>query len=99
VILRDTHAPLWMASDPKRVSRRTRKAICNARQGTGIAVATITLLEIAWMAHHKRILAGGSVEPFVRETVARVILKPVTRKSRLSPYGCPNRFPEIRPTA
>jgi hypothetical protein len=50
VILLDTHALLWMASDPKRLSRRAHEAIRDARQRTGIAVATITLWEIAWLA-------------------------------------------------
>ena len=35
MILRDTHALLWMACAPKRVSRRADEAIRNARQGTG----------------------------------------------------------------
>ena len=99
MILLDTHALLWMASDPKRLSRRAHEAIRNARQPTGIAVATITLWEIAWLAHHHRILVAGGVESFVRETVTRVILKPVTAEITALAVRCPNRFPEIRPTA
>jgi PIN domain nuclease of toxin-antitoxin system len=93
VILLDTHALLWMASDAKRLSKRAREAIRKARQETGIAVATITLWEIAWLAHHQRILVVGSVESFVRETVARVILRPVTAEIAALAVRLPEQFP------
>jgi PIN domain nuclease of toxin-antitoxin system len=78
VILLDTHVLLWMASEPDRLSRRAREAIREARQTTGIAVATITLWETAWLAHHRRIAVTGDVKLFVRQLVAKVILKPAT---------------------
>ena len=78
MILLDTHVLVWMASDPKRLSAKARDAIRHARQNTGVAVATITLWELAWLAHSGRIQVLSSVETFVRETVARVILKPMT---------------------
>ena len=67
-----------MASDPKRLSTRAREAIRNARQNSGVAIATITLWELAWLAENGRIQVVGSVETFVRETAACVILKPMT---------------------
>jgi PIN domain nuclease of toxin-antitoxin system len=99
VILLDTHTLLWMASDPKRLSRRAHEAIRHARQnqarqGTGIAVATITLWEIAWLAHHRRIVVVGSVESFVRETVARVILRPATPEIAALAVRLPDPFPK-----
>jgi PIN domain nuclease of toxin-antitoxin system len=94
VILLDTHALLWMASDPKRLSKRAHEAIHTARQGTGIAVATITLWEIAWLAHHQRIVVMGSVESFIRETVARVILRPVTPAIAALAVRLPEPFPK-----
>jgi PIN domain nuclease of toxin-antitoxin system len=94
VILLDTHALLWMASDPKRLSKRAHEAIHTARQGPGIAVATITLWEIAWLAHHRRIVVIGSVESFVRETVARVILRPATPEIAALAVRLPDPFPK-----
>jgi PIN domain nuclease of toxin-antitoxin system len=94
VILLDTHALLWMVSDAKRMSRRAREAIRKERQETGIAVATITLWEIAWLAHHHRIVVLGSVESFVRETVARVILRPVTPEIAALAVRLPDAFPK-----
>jgi PIN domain nuclease of toxin-antitoxin system len=94
VILLDTHALLWMASDAKRLSRRAHEAIRKARQDTGIAVATITLWEIAWLAQHQRIVVAGSVESFVREIVARVILRPVTAEIAALAVRLPEQFPK-----
>src|SRR5271169_6800263 len=83
-----------MASDDKRLSKRAHDAIRKARQDTGIAVATITLWEIAWLAHHQRIVVVGSVESFVRETVARVILRPLTPEIAALAVRLPEQFPK-----
>ncbi len=95
MILLDTHALLWMAGDPDRLSKRAREAIRNARQSqAGIAAATITLWEIAWLAHHHRIVVMGGVETFVRETVARVILRPATPEIAALAVRLPDPFPK-----
>src|SRR5437667_7808413 len=78
MILLDTHVLVWMASEPKQLSRRAREAIREARERTGVAIATITLWELAWLAENGRMQISASVESFVRETAARVILKPIT---------------------
>ena len=95
MILLDTHALLWMTSDPKRLSKRAHEAIRQARQiQAGIAVATITLREIAWLAHHHRIVVMGTVESIVREAVARVILRPVTPEIAALSVRLPDDFPK-----
>jgi PIN domain nuclease of toxin-antitoxin system len=94
VILLDTHVLLWMASDPKRLSRKAREAIRNARQNTGVAVATITLWELAWLAQNGRIQILSSVESFVRETVARVILRPMTPEIAAVAVRLPAGYPK-----
>jgi PIN domain nuclease of toxin-antitoxin system len=99
VILLDTHVLLWMTSDPKRLSKRAHEAIRHARQDhdrqdAGIAIATITLWELAWIAQNGRILVTGSVESFLRETVARVILRPVTPEIAALAVRLPGEFPK-----
>ncbi len=93
MILLDTHVLLWMSSDPKRLSQTARQAIRDARQETGIAVATITLWELAWLVDNGRILVAGSVESFVRETVARVILRPITPEIAALAVRLPKEYP------
>jgi PIN domain nuclease of toxin-antitoxin system len=94
VIVLDTHVLIWMASDPKRLSRKARAAIREARQKTGVAVATITLWELAWLAENGRIQVVGSVESFVRETASRVILQPMTPEIATLAVQLPARFPK-----
>jgi PIN domain nuclease of toxin-antitoxin system len=94
MILLDTHVLIWMASEPKRLSKKARAAIRDARQKTGVAVATITLWELAWLAENGRIQVVGSVESFVRETVARVIVKPMTAEIVALAVRLPAGFPK-----
>jgi PIN domain nuclease of toxin-antitoxin system len=98
VILLDTHILYWMANDSKRLSKRAHAAIREAKQGqghnAGIAVATITVWELAWLAQNGRIVVVGSVESFVREAVARVILRPVTPEIAALAVGLPEQFPK-----
>ncbi len=93
MILLDTHVLVWMSSDPKRLSQKAREAIREARQKTGICVASITLWELAWLAENGRIQVSMSVESFVRETVARVILKPLTPAIAALAVRLPEKFP------
>jgi PIN domain nuclease of toxin-antitoxin system len=99
MILLDTHVLFWTTNDSKRLSRRAREAILEARgeQGrhnAGIAVATITVWELAWLAQHGRIAVAISVESFVRELVARVILRPVTPEIAALSVRLPDGFPK-----
>ena len=57
-------------------------------------MAAISLWEIAWLAHYQRIVVVGSVESFVRETVARVILRPVTPEIAALALRLPEQFPK-----
>jgi PIN domain nuclease of toxin-antitoxin system len=94
MILLDTHVLIWMASDPKRLSKKARAAIRDARQKTGVAVATITLWELAWLAENGRIQVAGSVESFARETAARGILQPITPEIAALAVQLPADFPK-----
>jgi PIN domain nuclease of toxin-antitoxin system len=96
VILLDTHVLYWMANDSKRLSRRARETIREARQErqAGIAIATITVWELAWLAQNGRIELSVSVESFVRELVARVILRPVTPEIAALSVRLPDKFPK-----
>ena len=78
MIILDTHALIWMASDPKRLTSKAREAIREARQESEVAIAAITLWEMAWLAENGRIQVVGSVESFVRDTADRVVVRPIT---------------------
>jgi len=93
MILLDTHVLVWMSSDPKRLSQKAREAIREARQKTGIFVATITLWELAWLAENGRLQVSMSVESFVQETVSRVIPKPLTPAIAALAARLPEKYP------
>ena len=94
MILLDTHVLIWMSSDPNRLSRKAREAIREARQSTGIAVASITLWELAWLAENHRIQIASSVEAFVRESISRVIVMPMTPEVVALAVRLPDTYPK-----
>lgn len=94
MILLDTHVLVWMSSDPKRLSAKARDAIRHARLHSGVAVATITLWELAWLAQNGRLQFLGTVESFVRETASRVILRPMTPEITALAARLPPDFPK-----
>jgi len=104
MILLDTHVLIWMSSEPKRLTKRAREAIREARENnaggkdarekSGLAVATITLWELAWLANSGRLQVAGSVESYIRETVSRVIVKPLTAEIAALAMRMPPSFPK-----
>lgn len=99
MIFLDTHVLIWMASDPKRLSKKAREAIRSerekeAREKTGVAIAAITLWELAWLAENGRIQVAGSVESFVRETASRVMVAPITPEIAAFAVQLPSSFPK-----
>ena len=94
MIFLDTHVLIWMASDPKRLSKKARDAIRQAREKTGVGIAAITLWELAWLAENGRIQVPGSVESFVRETAARVVVEPITPEIAAFAVQLPPSFPK-----
>ncbi len=94
MILLDTHVLIWMSSDPRRLSKKAREAIREARQTAGIAVASITLWELAWLAEHRRVLVASSVEAFVRDSISRVVVMPMTPEIVALAVRLPEAYPQ-----
>lgn len=69
MILLDTHVWVWMAMDPKRLSRAALSAIRRASETGGISVASISLWELAMLFEQGRIRAPGTIESSVRSVV------------------------------
>ena len=93
MILLDTHVLIWMSSDPTRISGKARQRIMDARRDTGLAIASITLWELAWLAENQRILYSGSVESFVRETISRVAVKSMSPEVVAVAAHLPENYP------
>jgi PIN domain nuclease of toxin-antitoxin system len=69
VILLDTHVLLWLAIEPKRLTAPAKHAIRSATRSGGLAIAAITLWEIAMLFARGRVRARGTVEASVRLVV------------------------------
>jgi len=71
VILLDTHALIFVALQPKRLSRAASRAIARAEAGDGVAIASITLWEIALLIDAGRVVVRGSTETFLKLILQR----------------------------
>jgi PIN domain nuclease of toxin-antitoxin system len=72
LILLDTHVWLWLALEPKKLSRPAAAAIQRAAKTGALAIASITLLEAAWLFTNGRIRSPGTVSNALRELVESV---------------------------
>lgn len=80
MILLDTHALIWLAREPGKLSKKAADAIREASRETGIGIAAITLWEVAWLAAHGRLEITGTVEAFVERISSRTAILPITPK-------------------
>jgi len=71
VILLDTHALVWWLSDSKQLSRPALKTIQRSSKANGIAIASITLWEIAFLLSRGRLKAHGTIRQTVQNYVER----------------------------
>lgn len=78
MILLDTHVVVWLAFEPDKLSKRAKEAIRAARPQGGLAIAAITLLELAWLAEKGRVETTLSVESFVRRCASKMTVLPIT---------------------
>ncbi|HUI44172.1 MAG TPA: type II toxin-antitoxin system VapC family toxin [Terriglobia bacterium] len=78
MILLDTHALVWAVAEPRRLSRAAASAIRRARTADGLAIAAITLWELAALVARGRVRAYGTVEASVRLLIEGVTVKPLT---------------------
>jgi PIN domain nuclease of toxin-antitoxin system len=95
VILLDTLVVLWGAFDPSRVWRRAKAAIDKARKnGEGLAICDITLLELTALVSKGRIHLDISVETFLWEVEARFVVLPITGRACVLALGLPAAYPK-----
>jgi PIN domain nuclease of toxin-antitoxin system len=78
VILLDTHVIVWAVAEPKRLSSAANIAIRQALKDGGLAVAAITLWELAVLVARGRIQGYGTVDDSVRLLTQGLIVKPIT---------------------
>jgi PIN domain nuclease of toxin-antitoxin system len=80
MILLDTHVVAWVASEPEKLSRPASDAIRHAMGSGGIAIAAITLWELAQLMTSGRLKITGTVDAFVEEIAGRLVVIPISPK-------------------
>jgi len=93
MILLDTHVLIWLASEPGKLSKKASEAIRHASNEGGIAIAAITLWELAWLATHGRIVMSGTAEAFVERITSRTAILPITPKVAVLANQLPANYP------
>jgi PIN domain nuclease of toxin-antitoxin system len=95
VILLDTHALLWVGLEPRRLSARAVATIRKAQAAGGIAIASITLWELAMMIHLGRVVPRSTPEAWLTELVDRlgVVVKEITPAVATLATQFPEDFP------
>ena len=89
MILLDTHAFVWLASTPERLSTAAREAILE--NASALYLSCISAWEIALLCRKRRLLLPLPPEQFIEDAVAylHLIELPLTRKAVLHSVALP----------
>ncbi len=94
MILLDTHVVIWLAGDHQRISPRAQKAIQDARaKEQGLAVSSMTLLEIARLASYGKIHLKPDLETFLFDVERRFTILPITGRIAIRAFSLPPSYP------
>jgi PIN domain nuclease of toxin-antitoxin system len=86
---------LWLTSDPAKLSGKARAAIeVSRKDGDGVAICDITLLELATLANKGRIHLSISLESFLQEVEARFVVLPISGRACARAMGLPSAYPK-----
>jgi PIN domain nuclease of toxin-antitoxin system len=95
LILLDTHVVLWLLTDPVRLSKAARAAIDDVRRnGGGLAICGITLLEIANANLNGRISLTMSLESFLKDVEERFVVLPISARACARTLTLPAGYPK-----
>ena len=95
MIVLDTHIWLWLCLEPRRLSSMAAAAIRRAANDGGLAVASITLWEVAMMIVRGRVVPQGTPEAWLGALVDRsgVTVKEITPSVAALATHFPDDFP------
>jgi PIN domain nuclease of toxin-antitoxin system len=94
-MLLDTHVLTWLLVEPQHLSRAAASAIRRARRNQGIALAAISLWELAMLFSQGHVKGRGSVEASVRTFIEQsgVEVRPITAEIAALAWQFPEDFP------
>jgi PIN domain nuclease of toxin-antitoxin system len=95
MILLDTHVLVWLVGQPEKLSRAASSAIRRARSSDGLAIADVSVWELAFLFARGALRSRGTVENAVRTLLARsgVTIKTITPEIAALATQFPNDYP------
>ena len=101
MIILDTHVLVWLAGDAERLSRPATAAVRKALASGGLAIASITLWELAMLFTRGRLRGQGTIESSIRSIVdaTGVTAREITPEIAALATQFPHDFRPIRRTA
>jgi PIN domain nuclease of toxin-antitoxin system len=93
VILLDTHLLAWAVDDSKLRSRTAASAIRRARRAGGVAVAAITVWELASLLAQGKLPVYGNIESSLRLLLEGVTVRPITPEIAALATQFPDDYP------
>jgi len=95
VILLDTQVLAWLVRRPERLSRPARRAIERASRSAGLAIASVTLMELAQMTVRGEVRIQGTPGTWLRAIIAEsgVALRDLTTEVAAVAAYLPRNFP------
>ncbi len=95
MILLDTHVVVWLVSEPEQLSKNAGAAIEDARQsGAGLAISTMTLVEIATLFGKRRFHLAMSLESFLDEVERKFVVLPISARACARMLTLPAGYPK-----
>ncbi len=95
MILLDTHVVIWLGQDYRRISTKAQSVIKDSRkEERGLAVAGITLVEIARLSSWGKVSLKPDAETVLAEVERRFVILPITANIALQAYALPASYPK-----
>ncbi|MGZ8514777.1 MAG: type II toxin-antitoxin system VapC family toxin [Candidatus Limnocylindrales bacterium] len=89
-VVLDSHVVHWWSAEPDRISVAAAKAIGDADE---LAIADISWFELAWLAHHERIVVTIPIASWLGQLATQVRTIPVTPAIASTAVSLPSSFP------
>ena|SRR2546423_4868873 len=95
LILLDTHALIWLVSEPAKLSRNAKIAIERARSaGDELGIVDITLLELAGLYGKNRIQLDMSLDALLDEVQSRFVVRTIVPRACAKTVELPPNYPK-----
>ena len=89
-VLLDSHVVHWWSAEPERLSAAAVEAVESADE---LAVAAISWFELAWLAHHERIVLSSPIRSWLDGLSAELRTIPITAAVAHAAVSLPSSFP------